>query len=182
VRRATLHCAASLARLPGATAFQWATACAPPNRAAGGGAGLRSGRGPLESERGLGINTESKTADDRVYTKRLTDPFPGCEMQTGKIPRIAQLLALAILFEEMVRTGEATNYAELARLGCVSRERLSQLTKLRWLAPDIQGQILSGSVDEPETEVRRLATTLSWHQQRLRWREKGHTVEIATAP
>ena len=62
--------------------------------------------------------------------------------QTGRLLRGAQILALAIHFEEMVRTGEARNHADLARPGCITRERVSQIMKLRWLAPDIQAEIL----------------------------------------
>ena len=45
----------------------------------------------------------------------------GRESATGRVPRVARLLALAIRFEELVRDGVVKNYAELARLGYVSR-------------------------------------------------------------
>ena len=47
-------------------------------------------------------------------------------------------MALAIKLD-----GQRTaSYAELARLGYVSRSRLSQILKLRLLAPDIQERLL----------------------------------------
>src|SRR4051794_20249946 len=87
---------------------------------------------------------------------------------TGRLPRIAQVVALAILFEEMVRSGEARDYADLARLGGVSRERISQIMKLRWLASDIQRALLSGTGPKQTTEsqARQIARPLSWAVQR----------------
>src|ERR1035437_129673 len=58
------------------------------------------------------------------------------------IPRIARLMAIAIRFERLVRTGTIRDYAELARLGRVTRARITQIMKLLDLAPDIQEQIL----------------------------------------
>lgn len=40
-----------------------------------------------------------------------------------RIPRIARLMALAIKFDEMVRRGDVRDYADLARLGYVTRTR-----------------------------------------------------------
>ena len=100
--------------------------------------------------------------------------------QSGKLPRITQMLALALHFEEMVQTGEARNYADLARLGCVTRERVSQIMKLRWLAPDIQAEILrlprtpSGRFPICEAELRTIAERLSWAEQRDLWQSLSH--------
>jgi hypothetical protein len=58
------------------------------------------------------------------------------------VPRIARLMALALRFEQLVRTGAVRDYAELARLGQVSRARLTQVMNLLHLAPDIQEAIL----------------------------------------
>ena len=45
-------------------------------------------------------------------------------------PRVACLLALAHRFEQLVRTGAVRDCAEIARLGGVSRARLSQILNL----------------------------------------------------
>ena len=58
------------------------------------------------------------------------------------IPRIARLMALAIRFEGLLREETIRDYAELARLGRVTRARMTQIMKLLDLAPDIQEQIL----------------------------------------
>src|SRR5215469_10236219 len=66
-------------------------------------------------------------------------------------PRVACLLALAHRFEQLVRTGAVEDYAEISRLGGVSRARVSQIVNLLALAPSIQEQILFLSPGLPET-------------------------------
>jgi hypothetical protein len=93
----------------------------------------------------------------------------------GRIPRVTQVMALAIQFQEMIHRGEARDYADLARLGGVTRERMSQIMELVWLAPDIQQEILefppTGATRFPITEVvaRWIASTLAWEEQRREW-------------
>ena len=64
--------------------------------------------------------------------------YPACPI----VPRIARLMALAIRFEGMLRDETVRDYAELARLGGVTRARMTQIMKLLHLAPDIQEKIL----------------------------------------
>jgi len=59
-------------------------------------------------------------------------------VEPGCVPRVARLMALAIWFEELVRIGEVESHAELARLGQVTRARISQIMDLLCLAPDLQ--------------------------------------------
>jgi hypothetical protein len=61
---------------------------------------------------------------------------------SGRLPRVTQVLALAIHLEDMIRRGEAKDYADLARLSCLCRERVSQIVRLNYLAPDIQIELL----------------------------------------
>jgi len=51
-------------------------------------------------------------------------------------------MALAIRFHQLIRDGVARDQAELARLGHVTRARLTQILNLSSLAPGIQQQIL----------------------------------------
>lgn len=96
--------------------------------------------------------------------------------RTERVPRITRLLALALRFEELIQCGTATNYAELARLGRVSRARVTQMTSLLNLAPDIQEEILFLQCMEAkrfgisEPSLRKLTATLLWTQQREQWR------------
>jgi len=85
------------------------------------------------------------------------------------------VLALAIHLEDMIRRGEAKDYADLARLSCLCRERISQIIRLSYLAPDIQIELLylpptpTGSYPISETAVRRIANLLCWADQRREW-------------
>ncbi len=58
------------------------------------------------------------------------------------MPRVARLMALALRFEQLIREGVVADYAELARLGHVTRARVTQIMNLLHLAPDIQEQVL----------------------------------------
>ena len=48
----------------------------------------------------------------------------------GRVPRVTKLMALALRFDELLRTGVIANYAELARLGYVTPARVSQILNL----------------------------------------------------
>jgi hypothetical protein len=100
-------------------------------------------------------------------------PGMGVEVvpRPGRHIRAAQVLALALQFQEMIGSGEVRDYADLARLGCVSRERISQIMMLVWLAPDIQRAVLrlppySGRAPFTETALRRIAKMPLWEDQR----------------
>ena len=76
----------------------------------------------------------------------------------GRLPRVTQVMALAIQLQDMIQRGDARDYADLARLGCLTRERMSQIMELVWLAPDIQQEIL----EFPPTERLRDSPSASW--------------------
>src|SRR5260370_825785 len=57
-------------------------------------------------------------------------------------PRITRLMALAVKFEGLIQQGVVKDYAELARLGQVSRARITQIMNLLNLAPAIQEAIV----------------------------------------
>ena len=65
---------------------------------------------------------------------------PAVKSPDGRLPRITKLLERAVRFEELLRQGTAKDYADLARLGSVTRARITQLMNLRNLAPRIQEQ------------------------------------------
>jgi len=79
------------------------------------------------------------------------------------------------LAEKLIRDGEVRDYADLARLGHVTRARLTQIMNLLNLAPDIQEQILFlpavTSGDDPihERQLRPIAKLLDWGRQRRMW-------------
>ncbi len=91
-----------------------------------------------------------------------------------RIPRITRLMALAIKFQDMVDRGEVRDYADLARLGYVSRARITQIMNMLNLAPDIQEELLTWSTlaaEEavPERGLRQVTAVVEWSQQRELW-------------
>ena len=95
--------------------------------------------------------------------------------EKGSIPRLSRLMALAIRFNELLRRGEIKDYADLARLGYVTRARITQIMNLLNLAPDIQEQILflphttKGRDPINERDIRPIAAIPQWNIQRAIW-------------
>ena len=93
----------------------------------------------------------------------------------GNIPRVAKLLALAIRFEKLVKRGDIQDYADLARLGYVTRARITQIMNLLNLAPDIQEDILflpntmKGRDTILEKDLRPVVAVPHWNRQRKMW-------------
>jgi hypothetical protein len=81
-------------------------------------------------------------------------------------------MALAIKFQDMVGRGEVRDYADLARLGYVTRARMTQLMNLLNLAPDIQEDILflpattKGRDAVSERSLRQVTAIVIWSRQR----------------
>jgi hypothetical protein len=96
---------------------------------------------------------------------------------SARVPRIARLLALAWHIEEQVRSGTLASYAAAARLGHISRARLSQIVSLLHLAPDVQEQVFflqrptRGRKEFALRHLLSVAAVLDWHEQRRRWRK-----------
>ena len=98
-------------------------------------------------------------------------------IEPGNLPRISKLMALAIRFDGLVRRGEVRDYADLARLGYVTRARITQIMNLLNLAPDIQEAILflprtvKGRDPIKEKVIRPIAAIPHWTRQRKTWRK-----------
>ena len=77
-------------------------------------------------------------------------------------------MALAIRFDRLLRAGEFKDYAELARLGRVTRARMTQIMKLLDLAPDIQEQLLflPQLKGLNERNLRPIVSRVDWTEQR----------------
>lgn len=89
----------------------------------------------------------------------------------GRLPRITRLMALAIRFDQLIRDGVVTDQAELARLGHVTRARMTQILNLLHLAPAIQEAILflprveQGRDPITERELRTIVAIADWEEQ-----------------
>jgi hypothetical protein len=106
-----------------------------------------------------------------------TGPKPYRPAESGRVPRVARLMALAIRCEGLIRDGAIENYTEIGRLGHVTRARVSQIMNLLNLAPDIQEEILflprteKGRAPIILAQLQPIASTLDWRKQRVLWRE-----------
>lgn len=108
----------------------------------------------------------------RKGRKALVPPKPTRPLPPGRVPRVAKLMALAIRFDDMIRRGEVRDYAELARLGQITRARATQVMALLNLAPDIQERLLdlplvtSGRDPITERDLRVAVALTGWDDQR----------------
>ena len=80
--------------------------------------------------------------------------------------------------------GEVSDYADLARLGHVTRARVTQVMNLLCLAPDVQEGLLflpptlSGRDIIKEWQVRPIAAEMNWGVQRRMWRRLCAAVAV----
>jgi len=117
-----------------------------------------------------------------IKTFSLDRQPPEGEAAGRSIPRIARLLALAIRFEGLLREEKIRDYAELARLGQVTRARMTQIMKLLDLAPDIQEQILFLPPIKGlnERNLRRVVSRIDWDEQRRMFQKITDCLERAS--
>ncbi len=99
---------------------------------------------------------------------------PAVTVMEGGLPRITKLMALAIRMEGLLQEGVAKDYADLARLGGVSRSRITQILNLRNLAPALQERLLQlpeGGNAHGLTEgaLRQISGLVDWREQIVRF-------------
>jgi len=105
--------------------------------------------------------------------KDTTDP----SRPPGRTARVTRLLALALHVEQLVRSAQVPDYATVARLGHISRARLTQILNLTLLAPNIQETILflppiqRGPDPIKERDLRSIVAEPDWQKQRRMWRQ-----------
>jgi hypothetical protein len=111
----------------------------------------------------------------RMNTKRGVEEAETV-IPAGRLPRVTRLMALAIRFDDLIQRCEVRDYAEIARLGHITRARVTQIMNLLHLAPDIQSQILeldarsAGRDAISERSLRAVASYIDWRTQRRAWR------------
>jgi hypothetical protein len=127
--------------------------------------------GSLTVEVGLHVEREQRGRK----AMRVGEVPPRPVLPPGRVPRVARLLALAHHFEGLLRQGLVKDYAELTRLGHVTRARITQVMNLLSLAPDIQEAILFLPLTTRGRDPLRLgmlqpiALTPCWAEQRRLW-------------
>jgi hypothetical protein len=104
--------------------------------------------------------------------KQLREGENAARVSGGRVPRVSRLMALAIRFDQLIRDGVVADQAELARLGHVTRARLTQIMNLLCLAPEIQEALLflpttkRGPDAITEKQIRPIVADLDWRKQR----------------
>jgi hypothetical protein len=97
------------------------------------------------------------------------------ELTTERVPRVARLMALALRFDDLLRSRQIASYGALASLGHVTRARVCQIMNLLCLAPDIQEALLfltrpaRGRDPSILADLQPLTALLDWGKQRRRW-------------
>ena len=115
------------------------------------------------------IECSVNIAERRQSSRRKQD-------RAARVPRVSQLMALAMRFGDLIRSGEVTSYAELARLGRVTRSRMTQIMNLLSLAPNLQEEILflpRTIKARDRVQLRHLlpiAALPDWRRQRVLWK------------
>lgn len=120
------------------------------------------------------IERKVRFGQGRGCRKKNRDNSGGGHTPTGRVPRVARIMALAIRFDQLIRAGVVADQAELARIGHVSRARLTQIMNLLSLAPEIQESLLflqteSGRKGVTEQQLRPIVAEADWRRQRKEW-------------
>jgi len=128
--------------------------------------------------RQVGTNTlefKVQFKNGRKGRKRLQQRTKPKVIEQGRVPRIARLMALAIRIDQLIRNGELRDYAEVARVGHVTRARITQIMNMINLAPDIQEDLLylplvhRGRDPISERDIRPVVVVPDWRKQRRMW-------------
>ncbi len=114
-----------------------------------------------------------------TYTVDLAGKSPrrATHSATARVPRVARMLALAHKIDGMIRAGEFRDIADAARAIGVTRARMTQITSLLLLAPEIQEAILdlppvtNGRDPVSERSLRRIVAEPDWNRQIELWKE-----------
>ena len=123
--------------------------------------------------KGITFQTKVHFRAGRNGRKHLeTGETPVPPVEPGRVPRVSRMMALAIRFDGLIRQGVVADQAELARLGHVTRARVTQIMNLLQLAPRIQEELLflprieRGKELIQERQLRPIAAVPDWRKQR----------------
>ena len=97
-------------------------------------------------------------------------------VRVDRIYQVSKLMALAIRFDQLIRDGVVAEQAELARIGRLSRARLTQIMNLLNSAPQFQEELLfvrieSGRDFLSEKQLRPISGIRCWRKQRQMWKQ-----------
>jgi hypothetical protein len=132
---------------------------------------------PVSVDFQFSVQQRGRGAKKRMVegARQLDESKPALE----RIPRISRYMALAIHFEDLISQGFVTDYADLARLGHVTRARVTQIMNLRLLAPEIQEELLftEHQASAPDAiqlkALQVIAGNTNWENQRKHWKNRS---------
>lgn len=101
----------------------------------------------------------------RTCRRRRTQPAAPKPRPCGPTP-IARRIALAHHIQRMIDNGYIASYSDAARLLGLSRARLTQVSDLALLAPDIQEAVLLGRCEPRDRHLRMVGRHPLWNDQR----------------
>lgn len=93
----------------------------------------------------------------------------------GRVPLVSKLAALALHIQDLIDQGVVRDFAEVARLGGVTRARVTQVMHLADLAPDIIEDLLflplsqAGRDAITERQLRHIVAETDFERQRRLW-------------
>lgn len=128
---------------------------------------------PITFESNIHFKRSGRGSRKHVRKGEAPTPSP---VPAGRVPRVARFMALAIRFDDLIRSGDVSDYAELARLAHVTRARITQIMNLLMLAPDIQEAILflprveRGRDPIKIRQLQPIALVPDWRKQRRLWK------------
>ncbi len=135
--------------------------------------GRKRSTAPVSADNGTGGPQAPAASGACLVTGN--NPTTSAEPEPATVPPVAQWMALAMHFDTMIRSGQAKDYAALARQHAVTRSRISQIMNLLHLAPDIQEALLFLPQTAPGRNVpilaqlQPIAAVAEWGRQRRLW-------------
>lgn len=82
------------------------------------------------------------TSGHRSSRKLVKGEAPEQPKVPEPIPRMARLMAFAIVFDDLLKSGQVADYAELSRLTGFDRSRITRIMNLRLQEPEAQERLL----------------------------------------
>ncbi len=84
---------------------------------------------------------------------------------TKTVSKLARMLALAHFIERAIENGVIGTNADAARALGLSRARITQLSNLLVLSPELQARILTGEIAATEHDLRQVVKEADWKTQ-----------------
>lgn len=93
-----------------------------------------------------------------------TTPSPLATLPAQRVPRIARLMALAIVLDRRLRAGEFRSISEMARHYRVSQPRMTQILNLTLLPPEVIEHLLFSPESMTDRGARNERSLRNWVQ------------------